>query len=164
MKIYFYIIFFFFTLINILNAQNKAVDDLISKYTDKEGFKAVVMNDPASVILQNKSGDEANLAKEMLKGIKTIKTISYNSIGKANDNCKKFNSDILKFNPGENFVELFSINEGKTKIKSLVRKSGEKVTEFVMLIADENEPTIIWLNGDINVSNISNIGKILKRQ
>lgn len=162
MKFNFYIIFFFFSISFILNAQNKAVDEIFNKYADSEGFKAVVMSDPASVLLKNKSNEESELARDLLKGIKTIKTIAYKpDEGKPNQKGKNFCRDIAKFNPGNSFTEIFSLNEGKVRIKSMVNKSGDKVSEFVMIISGENESTLIWLNGDINVQSIGNIGRLL---
>lgn len=161
MKILFYIFLILFS-INSVFSQNKAVDAIINKYSDNDGFKAVSMNDPAVMIAQNESGNAAEVAKNMLEGIKTVKTISYKgSGGKLSDQGKNFISEIEKFSPGDNFNEIMSLNEGKSKIRSLIRKSGDKVNEFVMIVSSDTESTLIWLNGDINLKNVSNIGKIL---
>jgi len=163
MKFYIYILFIFLSFSLTLNAQNKSIDALISKYSDMDGFKAVVMNDPANVIMQNESGEEADLAKDLLKGIKIIKIVSYKPVaGKVSDNGKNFSSEIAKLSLGDGFTEIMSLNEGKSKIRSMIRKSGEKVSEFVMIVAGETESTIIWLNGEINLQNVGNIGKILQ--
>lgn len=145
-----------------LSAQNKAVDGVINKYSDADGFKAVSINDPGNMIAKNESGNNAEVAKNMLDGIKTIKSLSYKPVSdKVSELGKSFNNELEKFNPGDGFVEIMSLTEGKSKIKSLIRKNGEKVTEFVMIVSSDNESTLIWLNGDINLKNVSNIGKIL---
>lgn len=154
-----YIIFFFIFSISFAFSQNKSVDSFFSKYSDIEGFKAVVMNDPASVL----SGDEAELTKDLLKGINTIKALTYKSPGKLSDDGKNFSSELSKFNAGEGFSEIMSLNEGRSKIKSLIKKSGDKVSEFIMIVAGESESTLIWINGDINLQNVSSIGRMLQR-
>lgn len=160
---FFYILFLFSFLITQGFAQNRAVDAVISKYSSVDGFKSVIMSDPASVLMQNESGENAELSKDLLKGIKTIKALSYKSIpGKVSDEGKNFNNEIRKFNAGDGFTEIMSLSEGNSKVKSLVHKSGDKVTEFVMIVSGENEAALIWINGDINLQNVINIGKILQ--
>ncbi|MDX9790153.1 MAG: DUF4252 domain-containing protein [Candidatus Kapaibacterium sp.] len=159
----FYILFLFLSATGFAFAQNKAVDSFISKYSDKDGFKAVVMNDPASLILKNQSGEKAEVTKDLLKGIKTIKALTYKcENNKLSDDGKAFSSELTKFNPGDGFTELMSMKEGKNFVKSLVHKQGEKINEFVMVVAGESESTLIWINGDIDLQKIANIGKILK--
>jgi hypothetical protein len=82
--------------------------------------------------------------------------------GKVSDEGKNFSSEIAKINAGEGFIEIMSLNEGRSKVKSLIRKSGDKVVEFIMVVAGENESTLIWMNGDINLQNVTNIGRILQ--
>lgn len=147
-----------------LMAQNKPVDALFNKYSDSEGFKAVIMNDPASVLKQNETGESADVIRDLLRGIRTIKALTYKSTqGKVSDNGKNFSSELAKFNAGDGYSEIMSLNEGRSKVKSIVRKTGDKFTEFIMVIAGESESTLIWIEGDnINIQNVSNIGKILQ--
>lgn len=146
-----------------LFSQNKSVDALFGKYSNLDDFKSVVMNDPASVLQQSGNGSSNELTKDLLKGIETIKALTYKpEKGKVSDAGKNFSSELSKFSAGDGFVEIMSVNEGKSKIKSLIRKSGDKVTEFIMLVAGESESTLIWINGDINLKNVSNIGRILQ--
>jgi hypothetical protein len=158
-----YILFFFLFTILVAFSQNNNVDSFFEKYSNLSDFKAVVMNDPASVIMQNESGDEADISKDLLKGIKTIKALTYKSAkDKVSPDGKNFSSELAKFNAGEGFTEIMSLNEGHSKIKSIIRKSGDKVTEFIMIVAGANESTLIWINGDINLKNVANIGRLLQ--
>jgi len=160
-----YLYILFISLLFTISAfsQNKSVDAIFGKYSDLDGFKAVVMNDPGSVLMQSESGEEAELSKDLLKGIKTIKALTYKaSQGKVSDEGKNFSAELAKFNAGEGFNEIMSVNEGRSKIKSIIRKSGDKVTEFIMVVAGDGESTIIWINGDINLQNVSKIGRILQ--
>ena len=145
-----------------LSAQNRVIDGFMAKYSNTAGFSSVSMNEP-SIIMQNETGDEAEIGKDMLKGIETIKSLTYKPVqGKVSDEGKSFSSEIAKINAGEGFIEIMSLNEGRSKVKSLIRKSGDKVVEFIMVVAGENESTLIWMNGDINLQNVTNIGRILQ--
>ncbi len=158
-----YILFFFLFSIMVAFSQNKNIDALFGKYSNLTDFKAVVMNDPASVILQNESGEVAEANKDLFKGIKTIKALTYkNTLDKVSQDGKNFSSDLTKFNAGDGFTEVMSLNDGHSKVKSMIRKSGDKVTEFIMVVAGESESTVIWINGDINLQNVANIGRMLQ--
>jgi len=152
-----------FLLLTSAFAQNRNVESLLSKYKDKEGIKVVSMSDPGVFIAERESAQNAEAVKSILDGIKTIKTISFKTTGaKSNEVGKNFSVELEKFNPGDGFSEIMSLTEGKSKIKSLIRKNGDKVSEFIMIVAGESESTLIWLNGDINLKNVREIGKILK--
>ncbi|MBX3043498.1 MAG: DUF4252 domain-containing protein [Candidatus Kapabacteria bacterium] len=159
---YLYILFIFSFTFSVYS-QNRAVDTFFGKYGNAQDFKSVIMNDPASVLMQNESGEAAELGKEMLKGINTIKALSYKpSKGNLSEEGKNFVNELAKFQATDGFAEIMSINEGKNTVKSMVKKSGDKVVEFIMIVAGESESSLIWINGDINLQNVANIGRMLQ--
>jgi len=54
------------------------------------------------------------------------------------------------------------VNEGNTIVKFLIRKETKgKISEFLMLVSEDNGGTLIWITGDLDLNKIKRLSKDL---
>ncbi len=157
-----HIVLFFFLASALSFAQNESVDKLIEKFGSKEGFTTVSLKDPAIMLADISDVKDAGALKNALQGIDNMKMLSF-SREKSKNPAEGliFVRDIRKFDPGQGFSTIMSMNDKENNIKVMVKRSGEKVTDFVLTVASPQDAVLIWMNGTINLKQISTIGKLL---
>ncbi|RLD84879.1 MAG: hypothetical protein DRJ07_04345, partial [Bacteroidetes bacterium] len=77
-------------------------------------------------------------------------------------NGGKFQKELLQILPKTNYKDLMIIKEGRQDIRFLIREENSKISELVMIITGEDDPVLIFLEGDINLKNISKMSKSMK--
>jgi hypothetical protein len=144
----------------LVNAQNTAVDQLFSKYADKDGFTTVSISKAMFSLFNNgsESKDEFNKA---VKGLESIQILAPDSAMQARYKGKlNFYSEISKGLPLSQYEELMSVKEKDQVFKMLIRKKGTVITEFLM-IGGGNENVLICITGNIDLKSISKLSKAM---
>lgn len=160
------LIFFTIVLIGIsisAIAQPKGVIDIFNKYSGKEGFTSITLDDPSSMISEiTEKGDKQGL-KNLLEKTQGIRILSYQDKNKKSNLGKEFENDLKSMLPIEGFKEFLSVNEEGKLVKMLNKKgSKDDTNEFLMIVINEGESVLIWIQGNINKKDIEKIDKIFK--
>jgi len=145
-----------------LPAQPQDVQSLFEKYKDRPGFTKVDITDP-SVMLGDMSDKEDNGAmKDMMQGMKGIKVLTIEEAeGKNAAVAKEFNEDLKRITTTKDYKEFLSVSEEGSYVKMYVRKSGDDVSEFLLIAIEDNESTLLWVNGKLNMKQLGKMGKML---
>ncbi|MBE2188800.1 MAG: DUF4252 domain-containing protein [Desulfobulbaceae bacterium] len=154
---------FFFLLATLFSqAQNESLDKLIEKFGSKEGFTTVSLSDPAVMLSEMSDVKDAGALKNALAGVENLKVLSF-AKGKSKNPGEGllFIKDVRKFEPGAGFSTIMNMNDKESNIKVMVKKQGEKISDFVMTVSSPQDAVIIWMDGTINLKQISTIGRLL---
>lgn len=138
-------------------AQTSAVDQLFTKYADKDGFTTVSISKAMFSLFasENESKDEFNSA---IKGLESIRILSPDETLPAGN--LNFYKEISKSLPLAQYEELMSVKEKDQVFKMLVRKKGSVITEFLM-IGGGNDNILICITGNIDLKSISKLSKAM---
>ncbi|MFZ4704689.1 MAG: DUF4252 domain-containing protein [Bacteroidales bacterium] len=139
----------------VVYAQNSAVDQLFTKYADKDGFTTVSISKGMFSLFanENESKDEFNNA---IKGLESIRILSPDETVKKGS--LNFYKEICNSLPLAQYEELMSVKEKDQVFKMLIRKKGSVITEFLM-IGGGNDNVLICITGNINLKSISKLSK-----
>jgi len=138
-------------------AQTSAIDQLFTKYADKDGFTTVSISKAMFSLFasENESKDEFNSA---IKGLESIRILSPDETLPAGN--LNFYKEISKSLPLAQYEELMSVKEKDQVFKMLVRKKGSVITEFLM-IGGGNDNVLICITGNIDLKSISKLSKAM---
>ncbi|MEI6062077.1 MAG: DUF4252 domain-containing protein [Bacteroidota bacterium] len=139
------------------NAQNSAVDQLFTKYADKDGFTTVSISKAMFSLFasENESKDEF---KSAIKGLESIRILSPDETMPAGN--LNFYKEISKNLPITQYEELMSVKEKDQVFKMLIRKKGNLITEFLM-IGGGKDNVLICITGNIDLKSISKLSKAM---
>ena len=133
----------------MLMAKNHPLDKLIEKYSGKDGFSIVNINeDMLDMLPLDIGGNKSVDIHGMVQNIDGVKIISYDPSEVKTGKKIDFYDEVIKTVPLKQYKELMTIEEKDQKVKFLVKKEKEKIKEFIMLTKDGDEVTIIWISGD----------------
>lgn len=154
----FFIAYSFFAI-----AQPKSVIDIFNKYSGKEGFTSITLDDPSSMISEIPAKGDKQGLKNLLEKTQGIRILTYHEKDKKSNLGREFVNDLKSMLPIEGFKEFLSVNE-EGKLVKMLNKKGTKddTNEFLMLVINEDESVLIWIQGNINTKDIEKIDKIFK--
>ncbi len=138
-------------------AQNNPLDKIFSKYSDADDFTLVVVNRDLFGAMQSMGDSNDKELKQMIENLEFIKILTYEPEGK-----KKIGlfAEVLNAIEGQGFKELLSVNEKDSKVRFLTKNNDKgKIIEFLMVTAEEDESTVIWIKGEIDLSLLSKLTK-----
>jgi|APIni6443716594_1056825.scaffolds.fasta_scaffold379463_1 hypothetical protein len=139
----------------MLKAQNSAVDQLFAKYADKDGFTTVSISKAMFSLFASESENKDEFNKS-IKGLESIRILAPDeTIPKGSLN---FYQEIIKSLPIAQYEELMSVKEKDQVFKMLIRRSGNIISEFLM-IGGGNENVMICITGNIDLKSISKLSK-----
>jgi hypothetical protein len=142
-------------------AQNKVIDNIFGKYAKKSGFSSVHIKDPAKTLPSANKRNSKEL-KEVLEGVKNLKILSYDKDKSHNTNeGDNFAKDLANLKPGDGFQEVVSVQETEGFVKMMIRKSGDKVTDLLMISSANTQLNLILISGDLDLAKLTNASKIL---
>lgn len=157
-KLFTILLVFVFSL--TLFASNPKIDGIFKKYDGKKGFTTVnVTKDMFGLFMQmdNSAEDNTSLKKSMSK-LDGIKIMNYTADSTQNISKSLF-SEIKKSIPMSEYKELMVINDNQSNVKMLVKKNGEIITDFLMLVGEKDEVVLINISGNINLEDLRNVSK-----
>lgn len=145
-----------------LLAQNSKLNDFFNKYSGQEGYTSVYITKYMFELFAKISDEQEDKEfKELTSNLNSIKILTADSLMEAR-NGGKFQKELLQILPKTNYKELMIIKEGKQDIRFLIREEKSKISELVMIVTGQGEPVLIFLEGDINLKNISKLSKSMK--
>ncbi|ROL62333.1 DUF4252 domain-containing protein [Bacteroidetes/Chlorobi group bacterium ChocPot_Mid] len=149
-----------------------AKDDRISKFFEKcsnnQGLTYVNFTPTPALIEGMKDKIQDQEALEMLKNINSVIVLSTKNKSGVNNTSKSVDinviyNDALKSLPIDEFEKFLELREGNKEVKMLYKNSKEKskAREFLMIAKEGDDLSIIWVEGLIDLKNLSKLSKTL---
>ena len=136
-----------------LPAQNKAIEQLFQKYSDRDGFTSVVITKNMFQLFANVDNPNND---DFLRTVKNLDFIKILSIKGENDG-KAFYQDIQAAIPEKDYKELMTIKETDSQVKFLILEKDGVIKELIMISGGKEESTLIWMAGIIDMKTVSKI-------
>lgn len=157
----------------LMFGQESAMQKIINKYSNKEGYTSVYISKFMFDMLRNADIDMENDEVEgILKNLNSI--IILTKEGPADED---FNKEMKTLMNKENYQELMRVKEDDQEINFMARmseqtvevddngklttKDNQRIKEFVMMVNAPEDPTLIYINGDITPEQLSNLSKTM---
>ena len=149
---------------NFANAQSP-IDKVFEKYAGQDGFTTVNLSKEMFQMFQqidagkDSSGVEL---KEILDQLTGLKVLMFNFDSTNVVKAVSLYNEFAGVYPAASYKEMMSIQEGRQYLKFMTKQeTNGKVVEFVMLLKDKREIGVISLTGNIDLSSISRISKMV---
>lgn len=135
-----------------LFAQNSAVEKLFQKYGGQKGFTTVTINSGLLKMAAQMSEDDENL--DVLNSITGLKILAQED-GVASNFYNEVMGDLKK----DSYEELMTVNSDEEDVIFLVKKSGERISEFLLVVGGEDENVLVYISGDLHMKDLAKLGK-----
>lgn len=151
-----YLIFIMLFSVNAgLFAQNKTIEQLFQKYSDRDGFTSVVITKNMFQLFANVDNPNND---DFLRTVKNLDFIKILSIKGENDG-KAFYQEIQAAIPEKDYKELMTIKESGNLVKFLTLEKDGVIKELIMISGGKEESTMIWISGIIDMKTVAKIAQ-----
>lgn len=137
-------------------AQPAEVQNIISKYSGKDGITSVSFTDPTSVFSLIDSPE----LEQALKDVKLIKILNCHNL-ESNAEGKSLTADLKSLSTPSGFKEWMSVSEKGSDVKIMIKKNGAKVDELLMKAFNKTGTTMIWISGDIDLNKVKSLKDLI---
>jgi len=143
-------------------AEDSPVDIIIKKYGDEDGFTTVVITEEMFALFANlENKEESEDFNNLMKGLQSIKIITVDN-SEHNKAKLNFYHSLQEDLSAETYTELMSIKEKDHDIKFFIRKlKSGKIGEMIMVSGGEGDNTLISIQGEIDLNDMSDISHSL---
>lgn len=141
----------------IAHAQNDAIAKFFTKYQNDETFSQVTVSGKMFSMMANLDGDTPE-EKAMINSISKIKGLKILSKSEAR-NSRELYKEAISMIPSKDFEELMSVRDKDKDMKFFTKESGGKISELVMVMGGNEEFMVMTIFGEIDLKDISKIGK-----
>ena len=155
----------------VLTAKDDPLSKFFEKFSKPDGVTFLQYNPNAGMMGGVNGPAKANSKelKEIMSNIKTIKILTTKAKS-MRKNARKENTgqsvnlygEALKNLPLDDFEKYLELKENGTNVKMLYKSEKDnKVHEFLMLIKENNETSVIWIEGVLDLKDLSKLPGIL---
>lgn len=137
------------------SAQNEAVTKFFSKYQDNPEFTQVTVSSKMFGLFTNMDVEKPE-DKDILEAISKIKGLRVIAKDDARDSRDLY-KEALSIVP-KDYEELMFVRDKDEDMKFLIKESGGKISELLMIAAGNDDFKMLSLFGDIDLKKISRIG------
>lgn len=137
-------------------AQNKAVDDLFNKYANKEGFTTVDLN--GGLLQLASMFDDDKDSKDLVKSMNHLRILTMDGDSGSRIN---FYKELMTELPVQEYKELMTVKEKDQDVKFLVKESGGKITELLMIVGGSDN-ALISITGNIDPKDLAQVSHMVK--
>ncbi len=134
-----------------------AISKFFSKYQSDESFSQVTVSSKMFALFTNMDAETAE-DKEVLEAISKLKGLRILSKEDA-----RFSRDLykeaFKLIPMKDYEELMSFRDKDKDMKFLIKESGGKISELLMILGGTTQFMVMSLYGEIDLKQVSRIGK-----
>ncbi len=138
-------------------AQESKLNQLFDKYSGQEGYTSVYITSYMFELFA-KVSEEADV-ESVTKGMKGIKILTISDASNAQK--ESFYNDVINSIKSDAYKDFMIVKDGGQEIKFIVREEGEKITEFVMIVKDPQEPVLLFIEGDIDLAQVAKMSKTM---
>jgi hypothetical protein len=139
-----------------LHAQNKVIEQLAEKYSNRDGFNVISLKGEMTKYIVDMSNVSLSTYVDNIASIMDdISSIVVISSEKSNE---QFRIDVNTAVASEEYSTLMSVSDGGQTIKFMLAPAPENTkhhNEFVMVIFDETEDILISIVGNYKVKQLS---------
>ena len=133
-----------------------AITKFFSKYQNDDSFSQVTISSKmfslfTDMELENKDDQEVLNAISKLKGLRILNKDTYDS--------RLLYKEAMSMIPSKEFEELMTVQDKDKNMKFLIKEGGGKINELVMVMHDKEEFMIMSLYGEIDLKQVSKLGK-----
>ncbi len=137
------------------NAQNDAVTKFFNKYQDNPDFTQVTVSSKMFGLFTNMDVEKPE-DKEILDAISKIKGLRVIAKDQARDSRELY-KEALSVVP-KDYEELMFVRDKDQDMKFLIKESGGKISELLMIAAGNDDFKMLSLFGEIDLKKVSRIG------
>lgn len=136
-------------------AQGEAVNKFFGKYQDNAAFTQVTVSSKMFGLFTNMEVEKPE-DKEILDAISKIKGLRVLAKDDARDSRELY-KEALSIVP-KDYEELMFVRDKDQDMKFLIKESGGKISELLMIAAGNDDFKMLSLFGEIDLKQISKIG------
>ena len=136
-------------------AQSEAVTKFFSKYQDNAEFTQVTVSSKMFGLFTNMDVEKPE-DKEILEAISKIKGLRVIAKDDARDSRELY-KEALSIVP-KDYEELMFVRDKDQDMKFLIKESGGKISELLMVAAGNDDFKMLSLFGEIDLKKVSKIG------
>lgn len=136
-------------------AQGEAVTKFFTKYQDNAEFTQVTVSSKMFGLFTNMEVEKPE-DKEILEAISKIKGLRVLAKDDARDSRELY-KEALSIIPKE-YEELMFVRDKDQDMKFLIKESGGKISELLMIAAGNDDFKMLSLFGEIDLKKVSKIG------
>jgi hypothetical protein len=140
-----------------VHAQNDAITRFFEKYTADESFTQVTVSSKMFNLFTNMDADTPE-DKELLEAISKLKGLRILAKDNAR-NARELYREAFALIPKADYEELMSVRDDQKDMKFMIREAGGKISELLMVMGGPEEFMIMSVFGDIDLKQISRIGR-----
>ncbi|HOX81494.1 MAG TPA: DUF4252 domain-containing protein [Chryseolinea sp.] len=134
-----------------------AISKFFSKYQDDESFTQVTVSSKMFSLFTNMEVDSPE-DKEVLDAISKLKGLRI--LGKENtSDARKLYKEAYALIPMKEFEELMTVRDKDQDFKFLIKESGGKISELLMIMGGADDFMVMSLYGEIDLKQVSHLGK-----
>lgn len=134
-----------------------AISKFFSKYNGDESFSQVTVSSKMFALFTNMDAETAE-DKEVLDAISKLKGLRI--LGKEDArNARELYQEAFKLIPMKEYEELMSVRDKDKDMKFLIKESGGKISELLMIMGGTTQFMVLSLYGEIDLKQVSRIGK-----
>lgn len=151
------IFFAFFLTSHFGFGQEDAISKFFNKYSDDEKFTNIYISQRMFSMFSEIPVDENEKdVMEAINSLEGLRILSSDSV----DGMKLYKEAFTTLN-AKSFEELMVIRDGNQELKFLIRESGGKIRELLMLSGEEKSFFILSIIGNIDLKQISKLSKTM---
>jgi len=148
----------------LMNAQSP-MDKLFDKYAGQEGYTSVnISKDMFQMFANMADPKDTNMRemKKMMDGLTGMKVVTCKVDSVSPAKSLAFYKETNAAFPNSSYGILMTVNEDGQDIRFLYKPiGGKEITEFVMLAKGKHEVVAMSLTGNIDLSSLSKLSKVM---
>jgi len=134
-----------------------AITKFFSKYQNDDSFSQVTVSSKMFSLFTNMDAETAE-DKEVLEAISKLKGLRI--LGKEDArNARELYKEAFKLIPIKDYEELMSVRDKDKDMKFLIKESGGKISELIMIMGGTTQFMVMSLYGEIDLKQVSRLGK-----
>lgn len=150
-----YILILFISMsVSFSSQAQDAISNLFGQYMDHEDFTSVYISPKLFQMVSKMESDELDPeVKEIISELDGLRILT------SNKNSMKLYSDVSKTLVKNSFETLMTVKDSGEDVKFLIKQSGDKISELLLLVGGANEFVMMDFTGDIDLAKISKLSK-----
>lgn len=134
-----------------------AISKFFSKYQNDETFSQVTVSSKMFALFTNMEADTPE-DKEVLEAISKLKGLRILAKEDAR-NARSLYKEAFTLIPIKEYEELMSVRDKDKDMKFMIKESGGKISELLMIMGGNEQFMVMSLFGEIDLKQVSRIGK-----
>lgn len=134
-----------------------AISKFFSKYQNDESFSQVTVSSKMFGLFTNMEAETPE-DKEVLEAISKLKGLKILAKEDAR-NARELYKEAFSLIPMKDYEELMSVRDKDKDMKFLIKESGGKISELLMVMGGNTDFMVMSLFGEIDLKQVSRIGR-----